>query len=238
MPHMEPGGQSHFYPRSPCGERLQYCIDMAEGTGISIHALLAESDAMASIYFHGIFYFYPRSPCGERRPRGVPGDLERNISIHALLAESDLVSWHRDGRRRQYFYPRSPCGERRMSTTAETPKPNFYPRSPCGERHHNLHCVFLTFPFLSTLSLRRATVMGCSMAFHPSNFYPRSPCGERPSFPCSGEGDFLISIHALLAESDNLRVVDGSKSSIISIHALLAESDSKSAQNSGALLRI
>ena len=34
----------------------------------------------------------------------------------------------------------------------------------------------------------------------------------------------LISIHALLAESD-LRVVDGSKSSIISIHALLAESD-------------
>ena len=46
-----------------------------------------------------------------------------------------------------------------------------------------------------------------------------------------------ISIHALLAESD-LRVVDGSKSSIISIHALLAESDSKSAQNSGALLRI
>ena len=36
---------------------------------------------------------------------------------------------------------------------------------------------------------------------------------------------WIISIHALLAESDNLRVVDGSKSSIISIHALLAESD-------------
>ena len=50
--------------------------------------------------------------------------------------------------------------------------------------------------------------------------------------------DNIISIHALLAESDNLRVLDGSKSSIISIHALLAESDSKSAQNSGALLRI
>ena len=59
---------------------------------------------------------------------------------------------------------------------------------------------------------------------------------------------YVISIHALLAESDllmlsmgailisflstlslrraTLRVVDGSKSSIISIHALLAESDS------------
>ena len=58
-----------------------------------------------------------------------------------------------------------------------------------------------------------------------ADFYPRSPCGERLliilcpiSAPC-------ISIHALLAESDNLRVVDGSKSSVISIHALLAESD-------------
>ena len=37
--------------------------------------------------------------------------------------------------------------------------------------------------------------------------------------------ELIISIHALLAESDNLRVVDGSQSSIISIHALLAESD-------------
>ena len=36
----------------------------------------------------------------------------------------------------------------------------------------------------------------------------------------------VISIHALLAESD-LRVLDGSKSSIISIHALLAESEAK-----------
>ena len=56
--------------------------------------------------------------------------------------------------------------------------------------------------FLSTLSLRRATV-----------------------YPGTWSGSILISIHALLAESDNLRVVDGSKSSIISIHALLAESD-------------
>ena len=47
----------------------------------------------------------------------------------------------------------------------------------------------------------------------------------------------IISIHALLAESDGAcgkRLV----LSWISIHALLAESDSKSAQNSGALLHI
>ena len=46
-------------------------------------------------------------------------------------------------------------------------------------------------------------------------FYPRSPCGER------------------LSTVANLRGFN-----IISIHALLAESDSKSAQNNGALLRI
>ena len=47
------------------------------------------------------------------------------------------------------------------------------------------------------------------------HFYPRSPCGERRN-PANK-----------LKEHVN-----------ISIHALLAESDSKSAQNSGALLRI
>ncbi len=46
-----------------------------------------------------------------------------------------------------------------------------------------------------------------------------------------------ISIHALLAESDTLPVLFW-KTIEISIHALLAESDGKSAQNSGALLRI
>ena len=46
-----------------------------------------------------------------------------------------------------------------------------------------------------------------------------------------------ISIHALLAESDLVQIIISGYARI-SIHALLAESDSKSAQNSGALLRI
>ena len=74
--------------------------------------------------------------------------------------------------------------------------------------------VLLTQIFLSTLSLRRATF--------------------RQNYECF---QWIISIHALLAESDSQR----SRSFLsisISIHALLAESDSKSAQNSGALLRI
>ena len=56
--------------------------------------------------------------------------------------------------------------------------------------------------FLSTLSLRRATLAGPSGPAFLYNFYPRSPCGERRSgYPGNRRLD-AISIHALLAESD------------------------------------
>ena len=57
----------HFYPRSPCGERL--CAQDAKRRAyeISIHALLAESDRWTGTKTAATAYFYPRSPCGERR---------------------------------------------------------------------------------------------------------------------------------------------------------------------------
>ena len=78
---------------------------------ISIHALLAESDA----YYQDKF--------------SVPLD----ISIHALLAESD-VGETQDPKPTRYFYPRSPCGERRPDAKRTSILHHFYPRSPCGER--------------------------------------------------------------------------------------------------------
>ena len=101
--------------------------------------------------------------------------------------------------------------------------------------------------FLSTLSLRRATVGAPEGADIGDYFYPRSPCGERlwvlRKVPILG----IISIHALLAESDELdgappltyraflstlslrraTIVSGAGNNTIriSIHALLAESD-------------
>ena len=81
------------------------------GGHISIHALLAESDAGTVVQLQCILDFYPRSPCGERLHYDNYNLHCVEISIHALLAESD---------RRYparcvgllYFYPRSPCGER------------------------------------------------------------------------------------------------------------------------------
>ena len=102
---------------------------------ISIHALLAESD-------HIIL-------CQLSAPY---------ISIHALLAESDplkseSLTTYLD------FYPRSPCGERRGSPPpCARPTRDFYPRSPCGERPTDMSKRLIEFRFLSTLSLRRATV--------------------------------------------------------------------------------
>ena len=57
-------------------------------------------------------------------------------------------------------------------------------------------------------------------------FYPRSPCGERPLTDDVSTGGKIISIHALLAESDTLTDDVSTGGKIISIHALLAESDS------------
>ena len=125
---------------------------------ISIHALLAESDRRRTYQRDGkqaflstlslrratrklpirlptALHFYPRSPCGERRRKSSRRCVLSSISIHALLAESDRLEFC-DTAPRTYFYPRSPCGERQRT-----------------ERHANSQQEFL-----STLSLRRATV--------------------------------------------------------------------------------
>ena len=148
---------SYFYPRSPCGERRRNTPDDFCSRGISIHALLAESDQRSQPQSRCHCDFYPRSPCGERLKqlfatigttiflstlslrratlRAMAAAQDNAISIHALLAESDISS--------------SGVSAGRM---------HFYPRSPCGERRRNGCHGFYSCLFLSTLSLRRATL--------------------------------------------------------------------------------
>ena len=236
-----------FYPRSPCGERLELYMISRFGKLISIHALLAESDTNlpASIFAllrflstlslrratHDCFcrfschiHFYPRSPCGERLVHALKltdamlflstlslrrATAQKNskrpflpISIHALLAESDLPSLQR--LLISYLF---------LSTLSL--------------RRATIQTLILLMErlFLSTLSLRRATSQQPPGTTSTTYFYPRSPCGERPVTRVASTPTTVISIHALLAESDT----DVSYLSIdntISIHALLAESDS------------
>ena len=66
----------------------------------------------------------------------------------------------------------------------------------------------IEFGFLSTLSLRRATISAKRETRESIDFYPRSPCGERLHLFASSGVDFAISIHALLAESDRFQAAD------------------------------
>ncbi len=65
-------------------------------------------------------------------------------------------------------------------------------------------------------------------------FYPRSPCGERHLFVSLNVAMVpVISIHALLAESDTIIFCKLFHGLVISIHALLAESDLSHAGRDG-----
>ena len=85
--------------------------------------------------------------------------------------------------------------------------------------------VFDLFRFLSTLSLRRATIVSVSFRASTTNFYPRSPCGERPvSVWCSCGGVFDFYPRSPCGERQARRA-SRQQPAGISIHALLAESD-------------
>ena len=157
----------------------------SQATVISIHALLAESDRRPDRLwraYHG--NFYPRSPCGERRPDNfVRGGHFRFLSTLSLRRATGIVPI-RYGFGATFLSTLS----LRRATFFAIFKPQiltyFYPRSPCGERP--------------------SKIISSSITVY---FYPRSPCGERPLKLCEFEIIIMISIHALLAESDEPRMV-------------------------------
>ena len=228
----------HFYPRSPCGERPKALETCPIVEVISIHALLAESDPQWHSRCRRFSDFYPRSPCGERLERRRCYLRRLQISIHALLAESDL-----NGFRKVVYWSK-------ISIHALLAESDIQPMSGCTA----------TRRFLSTLSLRRATLPSAparqrchDISIHAllaesdqrhvgqcirrfTDFYPRSPCGERRIAKQGEAQQAIISIHALLAESD-----DGCHAQtavvVISIHALLAESDQMSSRGVAEMLQ-
>ena len=101
-----------------------------------------------------------------------------------------------------YFYPRSPCGERQQPHPKTSKRPhNFYPRSPCGERHWSVNIKRPAAKFLSTLSLRRATLV-IRWLIHRKLFLSTLSLRRATLFLICRHLFNSISIHALLAESD------------------------------------
>ena len=240
----------YFYPRSPCGERLNPA--RLNPSAIPFLSTLSLRRAtclrLAPIPAQG--NFYPRSPCGERRAVAIVTTAEGERFLSTLSLRRATLRPLYLAHVRQHFYPRSPCGERQRSPAQETPgaaisihallaesdgsaaaaaiyQPDFYPRSPCGERPRCRIAAWGAAAFLSTLSLRRATHPTVPGLEAGGYFYPRSPCGERQNCyifhwrlclflstlslrraTFDTDGNPIpppISIHALLAESDEAR---------------------------------
>ena len=168
---------------------------------ISIHALLAESDKCSLGNPRKKPYFYPRSPCGERpKLYYLPVlfcEFLSTLSLRRATIGSGVVYTDLN-----YFYPRSPCGERLYFPDFSGLWHDFYPRSPCGERL--LHCTtYLNCSlFLSTLSLRRATLR-YAVSFSAGTFLSTLSLRRATHYDNYNLHCTEISIHALLAESDS-----------------------------------
>ena len=202
---------------------------------------------MPDVRYSTITNFYPRSPCGERPAPVVLRLFLIEISIHALLAESDLANLR--GLYSEAIFLSTLSLRRATNCVLKLIRLgiNFYPRSPCGERHGgghpqhqhkqiSIHALLAEsdqsrgsasiprYLFLSTLSLRRATVVWSAIPTIVDNFYPRSPCGERhPKGHITALPFQFLSTLSLRRATGT----DGQNAVIlgISIHALLAESD-------------
>ena len=131
--HAQPPTQQDFYPRSPCGERQSTRQVKQTYRGISIHALLAESDSQQPRGTTRTTYFYPRSPCGER-PKKNRLPVSRCLFLSTLSLRRATRENCEPVLHQSHFYPRSPCGERHTNLRRHRRNNNFYPRSPCGER--------------------------------------------------------------------------------------------------------
>ena len=66
--------QSHFYPRSPCGERLVDTVKLANAVLFLSTLSLRRATAFIHSKHSKFWHFYPRSPCGER-----PTDMSKRL---------------------------------------------------------------------------------------------------------------------------------------------------------------
>ena len=125
-----------FYPRPPYGGRHGVQQTVKTALLVSILALHTEGDIMCLPFAMLYMSFYPRPPYGGRRAAWVRNGPLGNVSILALHTEGD---------------PRPPSGRARTS--------GFYPRPPYGGRHLVKLLRWRAGLFLSSPSIRRATVM-------------------------------------------------------------------------------
>ena len=169
---------------------------------ISIHALLAESDQLYDTYAKVLRVFLSTLSLRRATHNTKNNCIDYYISIHALLAESDFANFE------GFFWwvisihallAESDAADISARREASISIHALLAESDGGSGVGNLlHVIFLSTlslrratvmdnivfvpgKFLSTLSLRRATQIFFDTSGATYHFYPRSPCGERQS---------------------------------------------------------
>ena len=213
-----------FYPRSPCGERPQRRAGLPVAGHFYPRSPCGERLFASPFSIFWICHFYPRSPCGERHNINSSVNTADKISIHALLAESDaidvflavwaIISIHALLAESDGGAPSSCFGRITFLSTLSLRRAtvlvwcssggasDFYPRSPCGERRSDGKTHVRNSLFLSTLSLRRATALIPHQQKSSDGFLSTLSLRRATAAQVLRPPVRIISIHALLAESD------------------------------------
>ncbi len=192
-------------------------------------------------------YFYPRSPCGERPStpdicagrigflstlslrRATENGQAATEQLPAFLSTLSLrrattVTWDVVNDTDISIHALLAESDLQLLPPSSRPAPFLSTLSLRRATTPRLSRVVPTPIFLSTLSLRRATSKNAAMG-NPTLISIHALLAESDAVPDLGKRDVRISIHALLAESDRAPFVALYTSTRISIHALLAESD-------------
>mgnify|MGYP001649536205 CR=1 FL=1 len=147
--------------------------------GISIHALLAESDSCQLVTVCGVIRFLSTLSLRRATFTLCSGVVSWAISIHALLAESDELGGMFDNT---------------LDISIHALLAESDPKTDQDKRITQLISIHALLAESDRLAPRSRD--------NSMDFYPRSPCGERQRRREELASAIRISIHALLAESD------------------------------------
>ena len=147
--------ETHFNPRSPCGERPVAVVIRIVAKFISTHAPRAGSDTRRPAGASILFYFNPRSPCGER--------------LNALL----------DSLHNTVFQPTLPVRGATVLPTVLDQAEYISTHAPrAGSDRAFAKVCYMCI--ISTHAPRAGSDPGCAKRISYRNYFnPRSPCGER-----------------------------------------------------------
>ena len=192
---------SDFYPRPPCGGRLQR--DLVK---LVTFGFLSTPSVRRATFSSSIFFRQYSISIHALRAEGDPLPLlfsrKSRISIHALRAEGDARLSSISFLSLSFLSTPSVRRATRSLLGFFVHQRYFYPRPPCGGRPICRGSYFCFCVFLSTPSVRRATGTHTTLLMLRRLFLSTPSVRRATEFAMVNDDGHIISIHALRAEGD------------------------------------